>query len=103
MDYTEPDSLRSNVKETLIVRQRLRKQDFEKRCIQRWAIAQLADLISNNPHDTVEDTTYKLALKLLYFAKTATNESVKNVFYIAATFIEDEVIRLFREKEGICS
>lgn len=101
MDYTEPDSLRSNVKETLIVRQRLRKQDFEKRCIQRWAIAQLADLISNNPHDTVEDTTYKLALKLLYFAKTATNESVKNVFYIAATFIEDEVIRLFREEEGI--
>ena len=101
LDYTAPDSLRNNVKEGLVVRRRLQKQDFEKRCIQRWAISQLTESIINNPSEPIEDTTYKLALKLLSFAVNSTNPNVRNVFSIAAAFIEDEVINLFREKAGI--
>ena len=67
LEYTEPNSLRTQQKEGLIVRRCLQKGDFEKRCIQRWAIS----------------------------------ESMKKVFRIAAEFIDDEVIGIFRTREGI--
>lgn len=101
LDYTAPHSFDQELKEGLAVRRRWQKSDFEKRCIQRWAISELMDSIVNNPHDSVEETTYKLVLKLLSFEVASTNESMRNVFHIAAEFIEKEVIELFRAKEGI--
>lgn len=101
LDYTAPHSFDQELKEGLVVRRCLRKSDIEKRCIQRWAISELMDSIINNPHDPVEETTYKLALKLVSFAIDSTNASMRKVFYIAADFIEKEVIGLFRAKEGI--
>ncbi|WP_304947406.1 hypothetical protein [uncultured Parasutterella sp.] len=101
LEYTEPNSLRTQPKEGLMVRRCLQKGDFEKRCIQRWAISELADSISKNPYEPVEDTTYKLALKLYSFEKAAISESMKKVFRIAAEFIDDEVIGIFRTREGI--
>lgn len=99
LDYSEPDSLRS--KEGLMVRRRLSKEDFERRCIQRWAVSELIDSIVNNPYDPVEETTYRLALKLLYFAKNATNASMMNVFIVAEDFIEKHIINLFRTNDEI--
>lgn len=101
LEYSAPNSLRSQQKEGLMVRRRLQKENFEKRCIQRWAISELVDSIVKNPHEPVEDTTYKLALKLYSFEKTAHSESMKKVFRIAAEFIDDEVIGLFRTREGM--
>lgn len=102
LDYTTPNSPHVQEKEGLIVRRRfMQKQDFEKRCIQRWAISELINSITNNPQDPIEETTYKLALKMFYFANAATNMSVKRVFCIAGDFIEKEVINLFRAREGV--
>lgn len=84
-----------------MVRRHLTKEDFEKRCIQRWAISELIDSIVNNPYEPIEDTTYKLALKLLEFSMNVANENTRRVFVIAADFIEKEVINLFRAKDGI--
>lgn len=103
LDYTTPNSSWAQRKEGLIVRRRsLQKQDFEKRCIQRWAISELIDAITNNPQYPVEETTYRLALKLLCFSNTAADLTMKQVFYIAGDFIEKEVINLFRAKEETC-
>lgn len=84
-----------------MIRRHLTKEDFEKRCIQRWAISELIDSIINNPYEPIEDTTYKLALKLLEFSMNAANENTRRVFIIAEDFIENEVINLFRAKDGI--
>ena len=62
LEYTEPNSLRTQPKEGLMVRRCLQKGDFEKRCIQRWAISELADSIIKNPYEPVEDTTYKRSM-----------------------------------------
>lgn len=101
LDYTTPHALDNTVTNGMVARRRLQKGDFEKRCIQRWAISELMDSIVNNPQEPVEDTTYKLALKLLSFEAVATNESTRKVFHIAADFIDKEVIGLFRTKEGM--
>lgn len=101
LDYTTPGTSHDEIRDGLIVRRCLQKRDFEKRCVQRWAISELMDSIINNPNDPVEETTYKLALKLLSFAIAATDPSMKKVFYIAGDFIEKEVIGLFRMKEGV--
>ncbi len=101
LDYTTPHVFDNAVTNGLAIRRRLQKSDFEKRCIQRWAISELMESIVNNHQDPVEDTTYKFALKLLSFAAASTNASMRNVFHIAADFIDKEVISLFREKEGI--
>lgn len=101
LDYTAPHAFDDTVTNGLVIRRRLKKGDFEKRCIQRWAISELMDSIINNPQDPVEDTTYKFALKLLSFEVVSTNASMRKVFHIAADFIDKEVIGLFRTKEGM--
>lgn len=101
LDYTTPHAFNNAVTNGLIICRRLQKDDFEKRCIQRWAISELMNLIVNNPQDPVEDTTYKFALELLSFAAVSTNASMRKVFHIAADFIDKEVIGLFRTKEGM--
>lgn len=101
LDYTTPHAFNNAVTNGLIIRRRLQKDDFEKRCIQRWAISELMNLIVNNPQDPVEDTTYKFALELLSFAAVSTNASMRKVFHIAADFIDKKVIGLFRTKEGM--
>lgn len=101
LDYTTPHALDNIATNGLVIRRRLQKGNFEKCCIQRWTISELIDSIVNNPQDPVEETTYKLALKLLSFEVVATNESMRKVFHIAADFIDKEVIGLFRTKEGI--
>ena len=65
LDYTTPHALDNTVTNGMVARRRLQKGDFEKRCIQRWAISELMDSIVNNPQEPVEDTTYKLALEFL--------------------------------------
>ena len=82
LDYTTPHAFDNAVTNGLIIRRRLQKDDFEKRCIQRWAISELMNLIVNNPQDPVEDTTYKFALELLSFAAVSTNASMRKVFHI---------------------
>ena len=84
-----------------MVRKRVRKEDFEKRCIQRWAISELMDSIAHSPHQSIEDTTYQLALKFLAFAGTANNAGARKVFEIAGDFIDKEVIGLFRNRDGV--
>lgn len=102
LDYTEPNAFRKNVvKDGIIPRKRVRKEDFEKRSIQRWAISELIDSIVCNPYEPVEDTTYQLAIKFLAFAKTATNARARMIFEIAGDFIDKEVISLFRNREGV--
>lgn len=101
LDYTEPNAFRENINDGIMVRKRVRKEDFEKRCIQRWAISELMDSIAHSPHQPIEDTTYQLALKFLAFAGTATNTEARKVFEIAGDFIDKEVIGLFRNKEGV--
>ena len=101
LDYTEPNAFRKFTKDGIMPRKRVRKEDFEKRCIQRWAISELMDSIGRNPHQAVEDTTYQLALQFLAFAKTATNPSARMVFEVAGDFIDKEVIGLFRNREGV--
>lgn len=102
LDYTEPNAFRKNVvKDGIIPRKRVRKEDFEKRSIQRWAISELIDSIVCNPYEPVEDTTYQLAIKFLAFAKTATNAHARMIFEIAGDFIDKEVISLFRNREGV--
>lgn len=99
--YTEPNAFRENTNEGVMVRKRVRKEDFEKRCIQRWAISELMDSIAHSPHQSIEDTTYQLALKFLAFAGTANNAGARKVFEIAGDFIDKEVIGLFRNREGV--
>lgn len=101
LEYTAPNSLRTQQKDSLMVRRCLQNGGFEKRCIQRWAISELADSIIKNPYEPVEETTYKLALKLYSFEKTTVSESMKKVFRVAAEFIDNEVIGIFRTREGI--
>lgn len=101
LDYTEPNAFRENTNEGVMVRKRVRKEDFEKRCIQRWAISELMDSIAHSPHQSIEDTTYQLALKFLAFAGTANNAGARKVFEIAGDFIDKEVIGLFRNREGV--
>lgn len=101
LDYSAPNPFRDDIKDGLMLRGKLSKQAFEKRCIQRWAISELIDSIINNPNVPVEETTYKLALKFLHFAQTATTASAKMVFYIAGDFLDKKVINLFREREGV--
>lgn len=66
LDYTEPDNLRDNIKEGLMVRRHAqdKEKEFEKRCIQRWAISELAKAIVEDPDNPVEDVAYRFALKL---------------------------------------
>ena len=101
LDYTEPNAFRENTNEGVMVRKRVRKEDFEKRCIQRWAISELMDSIAHSPHQSIEDTTYQLALKFLAFAGIATNAGARKVFEIAGDFIDKEVIGLFRNRDGV--
>ncbi len=101
LDYSTPNPSRDGMKEGLMLRRRLSKEAFEKRCIQRWAISELINSIIDNPYDPVEETTYKLALKFLHFAQTAATASAKMVFCIAGNFLDKEVINVFRNREGI--
>lgn len=101
LDYTEPNAFRENTNEGVMVRKRVRKEDFEKRCIQRWAISELMDSIAHSPHQSIEDTTYQLALKFLAFAGTTNNAGARKVFEIAGDFIDKEVIGLFRNRDGV--
>ena len=101
LDYTEPNAFRENTNEGVMVRKRVRKEDFEKRCIQRWAISELMDSIAHSPHQSIEDTTYQLALKFLAFAGTANNAGARKVFEITGDFIDKEVIGLFRNRDGV--
>ena len=57
LDYTEPNAFRENTNEGVMVRKRVRKEDFEKRCIQRWARSELMYSIAHSPHQSIEDTT----------------------------------------------
>lgn len=101
LDYSAPNAFPDETKNGLIPRRKLSKKAFEKRCIQRWAISELVDSILDNPHDSVEETTYKLALKFLQFAQTAPSESEKMIFCIAGDFLDKQVISLFRKAEGV--
>ena len=62
LDYTEPDNLRNNIKEGLMVRRYAqdKEKEFEKWCIQRWAISELAKAIVEDPDNPVEDVAYVL-------------------------------------------
>lgn len=102
LDYTTPHAFDNAVTNGLIIRRRLQKDDFEKRCIQRWAISELMNLIVNNPQDPVEDTTYKFALELLSFAAVSTNASMRKVFHIAADFI-DKRLSVSSERRRECT
>lgn len=101
LDYSAPNAFHDDTKEGLVPRRRLSKEAFEKRCIQRWAISELVDSITDNPYDSVEETAYKLALKFLQFAQTAPSKSAKMIFWIAGDFLDKEVIDLFRKREGV--
>lgn len=101
LDYTDPYPLRNTTKEGLVVRRRSSRKEFEKRSIQRWAISELAKAIANDPYSSVEDTTYQFALKMYRFACDSTNMNVMNIFGTAADFINNNVIALFRERDGI--
>lgn len=103
LDYTEPDNLRNNIKEGLMVCRHAqdKEKEFEKRCIQRWAISELAKAIVEDPDNPVEDVTYRFALKLYGYACTSFDVKMRNVFGIAAEFIDKEVIGLFRTEDGV--
>lgn len=103
LDYTEPHNLRNNIKEGLMVRRHAqdKETEFEKRCIQRWAISELAKAIVEDPDNPVEDVAYRFALKLYGYACTSFDAKMRNVFSIAAEFIDKEVIGLFRTEDGV--
>ena len=103
LDYTEPHNLRNNIKEGLMVRRHAqdKETEFEKRCIQRWAISELAKAIVEDPDNPVEDVAYRFALKLYGYACTSFDAKMRNVFGIAAEFIDKEVIVLFRTEDGV--
>lgn len=103
LDYTEPGNLRNNTKEGLMVRRYAqdKEKEFEKRCIQRWAISELAKAIVEDPDNPVEDVAYRFALKLYGYACTSFDAKMRNVFGIAAEFIDKEVIGLFRTEDGV--
>lgn len=103
LDYTEPDNLRNNIKEGLMVCRRTqdKEKEFEKRCIQRWAISELAKAIVEDPDNPVEDVAYRFALKLYGYACTSFDAKMRNVFGVAAEFIDKEVIGLFRTEDGV--
>lgn len=98
LDYTEPDNLRNNIKEGLMVCRHAqdKEKEFEKRCIQRWAISELAKAIVEDPDNLVEDVAYRFALKLYGYVCTSFDVKMRNVFGIAA-----EVIGLFRTEDGV--
>lgn len=103
LDYTDPCLIRNTSKECLILRRspRDKEKEFEKRCIQRWSISELAKTIANDPYNPVQDIAYRFALKLYGFACSSSDERMRNVFSIAAEFIDKEVIGLFREADGV--
>ena len=103
LDYTDPCSLRNTPKKGLIPRRCLRdkEKEFEKRCIQRWSISELAKTIAEDPYNPVQDIVYRFALKLYGFACSSSDERMRSVFLIAAEFIDKEVIGLFREADGV--
>ena len=102
LDYTDPDpSKRKPSVNGLAVRKCFQKKQFEKRCIQRWAISELIEAILSDPEHPIEDIAYRLALKFCSFAINAPDERVRNTFSIAEEFIEKEVIGLFKKKEGV--
>lgn len=101
LDYTDPDPSRKKTDGCLAIRRCLQKKEFEKRCIQRWAISELIEAIVNDPDHSVEDIAYRLALKLCSFAIDAPDEHTRRIFSIASDFIDKEVIGLFRKEEGV--
>lgn len=101
LDYTDPYPFKHRAKNSLLVQKTLSKREFEKRSIQRWAISELLEAIMDDPWHPIEDITYRFALKLCSFELTANDPMAKNIFHIAAEFIDKEVINLFRRKEGV--
>ena len=102
LEYTDPDpSKKIPAMNSLAVRRCIQEKEFEKRCIQRWAISELIEAILSDPEHSVEDISYRFALKLCSFAINAPDEGVRNVFNIAADFIEKEVIGIFKKEEGM--
>lgn len=101
LEYTDPDPLRRKTNNDLVVRRCLQKKDFEKRCIQRWAISELIEAILDDQYNPVEDIAYRFALKLCRFECNSTDEKMRSIFHIAEDFIEKEVIGLFKEREGV--
>ena len=53
------------------------------------------------PDNPVEDVAYRFALKLYGYACTSFDAKMRNVFGIAAEFIDKEVIGLFRTEDGV--
>lgn len=102
LEYTDPDpSKKKLATNSLAVRRCFQKKEFEKRCIQRWAISELIEAILSDPEHSVEDISYRLALKLCSFAVNAPDEHARNIFSTAEDFIEKEVIGLFKKEEGV--
>ena len=94
LDYTEPDNLRNNIKEGLMVCRRTqdKEKEFEKRCIQSW----------RKPLWKIRTIpSYRFALKLYGYACTSFDAKMRNVFGVAAEFIDKEVIGLFRTEDGV--
>ena len=61
----------------------------------------LAKAIVTDPDNPVEDVAYRFALKLYGYACTSFDAKMRNVFGIAAEFIDKEVIGLFRTEDGV--
>lgn len=103
LDYTDPETFRNRIKEGLVMRHcpQSKEDVFERRSIQRWAISELAKAILEEPENSVEDVTYRFALKLYGYACDSPDKKMRNVFSIAAEFIDKEVIGLFRERDGV--
>ena len=102
LDYTDPNpSKKKPAINKLAVRRCLQKEAFEKRCIQRWAISELIKVILDDPEHSIEDISYRFALKRCSFSIISPDEHVRKVFRIAEDFIEKEVIGFFRNKEGV--
>ena len=99
LDYTDPAQIPP--KNGLMVRRHFQKEQFEARCIKRWAVSELVDYISVNPCIPVEESTYEFALMLLQFKENAAEASVKKIFAIAEDFIEKEVLDIFKAEEGV--
>lgn len=70
LDYTDPETFRNHIKEGLVVRHcsQNKEESFERRCIQRWAISELTKAILDEPENSVEDVTYRFALKMYGYA-----------------------------------
>lgn len=103
LDYTDPKTFRNHIKDGLATRRypQNREKTFERNSIQRWAISELTKAILEEPENSVEDITYRFALRLYGYACNSSDKKMRNVFSIAAEFIDREVIGLFRERDGI--